>query len=164
MDEQKGKLDRILETMEELKEEKKGKKEKPFKLPFMSRVGKGAAKKNFVTVMVISENRNVDFKKLKITDQTIMLNGVPRLATGESVLNFKNKPLMVIPEWSVNPFSPSDNYNNSLKDGSNSAGYRLLMARMQGEAIKLGKKIGGWGISIGVLVIGGIIAWALIKG
>lgn len=164
MEEQKGKLDRILETVEELKEDKKTKKEKPFKLPFMSRVGRGAAKKNFVTVMTISENRNVSFKKLQITDQTIMLNGVPRLATGESVLNFKNKPLMVIPEWSVKPFSPSDSYNNSLKDGSNSAGYRLLMARMQGEAIKLGKKIGGLGISIGVLVIGGIIAWALIKG
>lgn len=164
MEEQKGKLDQMLDMMKELKDEKQTKKEKPFKLPFMSRVGKGAAKKNFATVMVISENRNVDFKKMQIIDQTIMLNGVPRLAAGEFVLNFKNKPLIVIPEWSVQPLSPSENFKNSLINGSNSAGYRLLMARMQTEAIKLGKKIGGWGISIGVLVIGGIIAWALIKG
>jgi hypothetical protein len=38
------------------------------------------------------------------------------------------------------------------------------MNRMQVEAIKLGKKIGGLGIGIGALIIIGVIVYALVTG
>jgi len=141
------------------KKDKKG-----FKIPFRARVSKANCKKNYVTILRVNENRNVNFEKVQILDQTMMVDGIPRLAPAEAILNYKNKPFMILPSWSVEPFSPSENYKTSLTNGSNSAGYRLLLARMQGEAIKLKKKIGGLGMSIGALIIGALIVYALISG
>jgi hypothetical protein len=151
-------LERIEEKLNYMAEPGK-KKGKQFKIPFNARIGKSKAKNNYITVMRINENRNISFERQQIMDQTIMVDEVPRLASGEYVFNYKNKPLMIVPSWSVEPFSPSKSYKSSLTDGSNSAGYRLLMNRMQGEAINLKKKLGGIGMSIV-----GIIAYALIAG
>ena len=153
--------------MEELEEEslkKKKKKKEGLKIPFMARVGKGNARKNYVTVIKLNENRNVDFEKKQIVEQTIMVDDVPRLASGEYIFNYKNKPILILPSWSVEPLSPSKDYKNSLINGANTAGYRIIMNRMQGEAIKLGKKIGGLGLSIGAIVIVGVIIYGLLTG
>lgn len=161
--EQKSKIDRIETKLDTILGDDK-KKKKKFKLPFRARISKSKAKQNYVTVIKINENRNLDFDREKIIDQTIMVDDVPRLASGEYIFNYKNKPVLIQPSWSVTPLSPSKHYSNSLLNGSNSAGYRLLMNRMQGEALKIGKKIGGLGLSIGALVIGSLIIYALITG
>jgi len=164
--EEKNRLERIEEAIVELTETTEGKKKKPknFKIPITKRVKGKKARDNYVTVLKINENNQLDFKKEKIFEQTIMIDDVPRLASGEYVMYYKRNPIIIQPSWCVEPFSPKQNFKESLDKGSNIAGYRLLMNRMQTEAIKLGKKIGGLGIGIGAIVVIGIIAYALISG
>lgn len=170
IDENKSRLDRIEDNQQEILDLIAGdkikiKKQKEFKLPWRARLNKKQGKANYVTVMKINENRQVNFIKEPIIEQTIMVDDVPRLASGEYVLNYKGKPLLVQPSWSVVPFSPSEHYKDSLKDGSNIVGYRLILNRMKLEAIKIGKKIGGWSIAIILgLIVGAIIIYALWKG
>jgi len=147
------------------KEEKNSKKkEKKFRLPFGKKVGKSQAKRNYVTVMKINENGNVDFIKKQIEDQTFMIDGVPRLGTPDYVLRWKNNPLVIIPSWSVKPYSPAIQFERSLNDGSNTKGYAILLARMQNEQISGNKQMGGlvkWILGLGLI---GIIAYALVTG
>jgi len=164
MTEDKTRMDRIEEKLDEIIEGGGKKKIKKFNIPIKARLGARRLKDNYAIVIKINENNQLDFIKEKIIEQTIMVDSIPRLASGKYVMNYKNKPVIIVPSWSVKPFSPSESYQESLKDGSNAAGYRLLMNRMQGEAIKLGKKIGGWGIGIGGIIIAGIVAYSLISG
>lgn len=158
----------IIEDIAELKEwvrNQKIVKEKKWKYPFGKKVGKGQKKKNFVTIVTIKENKNIDFKKYQIIDQTIMHDMIPRLATADCVLNDrKGNPVIVLPEWSVDPFSPSKHFQNSLEDGSNANAYRILMAKMESEKTNMKPKMGGiwkWIIGIG---LAGIIIYAILSG
>lgn len=139
-------------------------KVKKFRLPFGKKVGKLQAKKNFVTIMKINENGNVDFQKRQIQEQTFIEDGIPRLGTPNYVLRWKKNPMVIIPSWSVKPYSPTEQYEKSLNDGSNTKGYKILMAKMQSEIVKPTKQMGGvikWILGIGLLVI---IGYALISG
>ena len=161
--EEKSRFQRIEEKLDQLNEEKE-KKPKEFKLPFKGRVSVGKARKNYITIMKINENGFCEFEKQPIMDQTVLVDGVPRLASGEHVIYWKKNPIIIQPSWTVEPYAPSEHYKSSLKDGSNSAGYRLLMNRMQLETIALKKKIGGMGITIFGIIIAVIIAIALFQG
>jgi hypothetical protein len=153
-----------LETIEQKLKEEEIKKEKKFRLPFGKKVGKGQAKKNYVTVMKINENGNVEFKKIQIKDQTIMEDGVPRLATPDYVLRFKKNPMIILPSWSVEPFSPKQNFDNSLENGSNTKGYKILMAKMLSEALNAKKPMGNLlKILIGV-GLAAVIGYAFMSG
>lgn len=154
------KLKNVEEKLDSLLDGKKIKKPKEFKLPFRARINKKKAQDNWITVMEINENRGVRFSKQRIVDETINVNDVPRLATGEDVLNYKGKPIMIIPSWSVKPFSPSEDYRRSMTDGSNTRGYSLLLARMKMGAISNKKKL-GLGMGVGALILVGVIAYAL---
>lgn len=141
-------------------------KEKPkkFRLPFGKKVGKSQAKKNYVTIMKINENGNIDFQKRQIKEQTFIEDGIPRLGTPDYVLRWKKNPMIILPSWSVKPYSPKEQHEKSLSDGSNTKGYKILMAKMLLEAIKPTKQIGGiikWILGIGVLAI---IGYAFISG
>lgn len=137
-------------------------KKKLFKLPSKAKLSKSKIKNNWVTIMKINENKGVDFIKDKIDNQTIVIDGIPRLATAEDVLNYKGSPLIIQPSWSVKPFSPSENYEKSLEDGSNSKGYALLLARMKAGAIDLKKKMNVF-LIIGLVVVAGIVLYMVLK-
>lgn len=154
----------IKELLKENKEESKKKKDKKFKLPFGKKVGKSQARKNYVTVMKINENGNVEFSKKRIEQQTFMEDKIPRLATADYVMRWKNNPMIILPSWSVKPFSPSDNLEKSLKDGSNTKGYPILMARMQSEQLDTKKQMGGlikWILGLGLV---GLLIYAFMTG
>lgn len=158
-----GLQEELKEIKDLLKEEKKPKRKK-FRIPFGKKVGKSQAKKNYVTVIKINENGNLDFKKLQIDEQTIMEEGIPRLAATDYVLRYKKNPVIILPSWSVKPYSPSEQYEKSLNDGSNTKGYSILMAKMLKEQVNPKKQIGGmikWILGLGVA---GIIGYALITG
>lgn len=142
-----------------------GVKEKKFKYPFGSKVSKGQRRKNYVTVLLLNENGTLDWKKYQIEEQTILHDLIPRLATAGHVMFDKNgNPVVILPNWSVEPFSPLDHYEKSMINGSNSKGYKILMARMQSERVDAKKKMAGWvKWAIGILIVGGII-FALISG
>ena len=152
-----------IRSLKETIEETSTKKEKKFKLPWKARLSGKKVRDNYITVMTINENRGVDFKKVQIKDQAIMVDGIPRLATGDDVLLYKKKPLMVVPSWSVTPFSPKDSYEQSVRENMNTNGYRILLSIMKSELISSKKKL-GLGLTIGGIILLGIIAYALFKG
>jgi hypothetical protein len=150
----------VTEIKKKLIEEEQAKAKK-FRLPFGKKVGARQKKRNYVTLLKINENNQINFKKVQITDQTFMEDDIPRLAAAGYVLYWKKNPFVILPSWSVEPFSPMEHYKNSLINGTNTVGYSLLMATMKKEQITAKKQMSGllkWGIGIIVL---GIIVYAI---
>jgi len=157
----------IKEDVEELKKlvEAGALKEKKHRYPFGKKVGKSQKKKNYITIELINENGTVDFKKYQIIDQTVMHDTVPRLAAAGHILrDRKGNPLIILPNWSVEPFSPLEHYNKSMVNGSNAKGYKLLMARMQSEKVETKKNMAGWIKWVIGLALLGIIIFAIVTG
>ena len=140
-------------------------KEKKFRFPFGKRVGRSQKKKNYLTVLLLNENGTYNFKKYQINEQTIMHELIPRLATtGHVMFNKKGNPMVILPNWSVEPFSPKSHFEKSLEDGSNKKGFQILMNKMKSEQISAKKPMGNvlkWVIGI---VIAAIIGYALLTG
>lgn len=155
-------LENIERLMEEVKDGKKKKREKPFKLPFGKKVNKAQKKKNYVTIMKINENGGVDFQKTRIEEQAFVEEGIPRLGTADYILHWKGNPMVILPSWSVKPFSPVEQYEKSMLDGSNTKGYKILMAKMYSTQTSSKKEVGNivkWILGAGLLLI---IAYAFI--
>jgi hypothetical protein len=138
---------------------------KLWRLPRKARLNKKLLKKNYTTVLIINENRNVDAVKLPIEDGCIMVDDVPRMATEDYTLIFNGKPMIVLPSWSLKPFSPEENYEETVKENLTIAGRKLILAKMKLEAVNPKKKGGGgmigW-IILGLAILG--IAYYFIKG
>ena len=144
--------------------EDKGKKKKKFKLPFGKKVGMAQKKNNFVTLMKINENGQIKFDKVRIKDQTIMEDKIPRLATTQYVMYYKKNPIIILPSWSVEPFSPSKHLEKSLEDGTNVKGFSILLEKMQKEQLGVKKPISGFiKIAFG-LAVAALVGYALISG
>jgi hypothetical protein len=158
-------LETISKDLKDIKGEDEKEKKKKFRLPFGKKVSRGQAKKNYVTVIKANENGSATFEKERIEEQTVIIDGVPRLATPEYLIQFKKCPIMVIPSWSVQPINWRTNHANSLLNGSNKAGYQLLLNRMKLSGIEGAKKkmsgIVAW-IAGGILLC--IVGYALYTG
>ena len=159
----------IQEDLQEIKklmtDQKEGIKEKKFRFPFGKRVGRSQKKKNYVTVLLLMENGVYDFKKYQITEQTIMHDLIPRLATaGHVMFNKKGNPLVILPEWSVDPFSPKSHFDKSLEDGTNIKGFAILMNKMKSEQISAKKTMGNLFKWIIGAAVAAVIGYALVTG
>lgn len=159
------KEDIVEEIKKAIEDDKLKQKEKKFKLPFGKKVGKSQRKKNFVTILVLNENNNYEFKKYQIDDQTISHDTILRLATsGHVMYDNKGNPMIILPNWSVEPFSPLEHFQKSLVNGSNTSGYKILMNKMKLSQVDGGKKMGNvWKWIIGI-VVGGIIIFSVLSG
>jgi|TARA_Y100000310_G_scaffold339488_2_gene432300 hypothetical protein len=136
---------------------KKKKPIKPFKLPFKARINNSKLKKGYLTVVKIEDNMGVEFTKEPIVDGTIKLDGDTFHAVEDfDIFHYKGKPLIFQAKSKLNPYNP-------LKGEHETYGQKYVMARMEGDKIT-GKKKMGLGISIGVLIIVGIIVYALFTG
>ena len=155
----------VRKEIEQKAKEDNGVKEKKFRFPFGKRVGRSQKKKNYLTVLLLNENGTYNFKKYQINEQTIMHELIPRLATtGHVMFNKKGNPMVILPNWSVEPFSPKSHFEKSLEDGSNKKGFQILMNKMKSEQISAKKSMGNvlkWVIG---LVIAAIIGYALLTG
>ena len=157
-----GLTEEIKELKELLKDDKV--KEKKFKFPFTAKVSPARAKKNWITVIKVNENGNCNIIKKQIDEQTIMEDKIPRLASSQYVLHYKKNPLIILPSWSVEPYSPAERYKDSLNDGSNTAGYQILLNKMLKETVSDKKPIPNmlkWGIGLIVLAV---IGYAIFTG
>jgi len=158
-------LNKRLELVEaKMNEDEPKKKKKKFMLPFGKKVGRVQAKKNFVTIMKINENGNINFKKTQIQSQVFMEDGVPRLGTPDYVLRWKNNPMVILPSWSNKPFSPSEKFNESLDDGSNIKGHKILLAAMHEESLGKKKQMGNLLKIVLGLALAGVIGYAFLTG
>lgn len=78
--------------------------EKKFRIPKLS---KSKLKKGFVIVQVLKNNNYVDFKKLKVIDGNVYLreNETYHLADSDYIGMYKKFPLIILPEWSIEPLT-----------------------------------------------------------
>ena len=154
------KLDKLLNARE-LEEEKPEDVSKPWRIPFLtkfkSNVGKKKIEKGWATIIIIRNNRNLTFTRAQVKDGIAIIDGFPRVCTVDHTLFFKRKPFYILPEWSLKPFSPEDNYAQTERDKMNIAGRRAVLATLETEKIKTKKDYGNmiW-IVLGIIVIGGI--------
>lgn len=147
----------------------KQKKPKEFKIPISGRVGNIKAKKNWVTIMKLNENGSVRFEKDQIQEQTVIVDGVPRIATGKHVFHYKRNPLMILPSCSVEPLKLKDIKpltseqltQKSMEDGTNIKGFKLLLERAKIGEIKKKKSFGSIGMIIGGLIALGVIGYII---
>ena len=101
---------------------------------------------------------------IPIDEQTILVDQIPRLATGGYVFYWKKNPFIFLPSWSVEPLSAKGLFKESDQKGTNKAGYRLLLAAMEQRATKPKTQIGGvmkWILGLGLAAI---IIYAFISG
>ena len=141
----------------------KPKKPRQFRIPGRAKINRNKAKKNYATVMIVNENGNVDFVREQIVDQSIMVDKVPRIATADVVCQYKGKPLIIQPLWSVKPFSRADHYMETERQMLNTKGYKVLMDRMRKEALQA-KKALSWWLIIGGLILLGVVVYFLWQG
>ncbi len=152
-------LTKRIQTEIKKNEELKKVKEKKFRYPFGKKVGKKQRRRNFVTTLVINENGTCDFRKYQINEQTVLHDLIPRLATsGHMLFDKKGNPLIILPNWSVEPFSPLEHYKETMIDGSNTKGYKILMSRMLSDKVDAKKQMGSlikWilGLGLGAIII-----------
>ena len=149
---------------EKLKEQESKKSKKRFNIPFFKRVGTGKKKQNYVTVIRVNENGQLKFDVKRIENQTIMVDKIPRLATINHVMYYKKNPVIILPSWSVEPFSPAGHLTKSLADGSNVKGFAILLEKMQREQLGEKKQIGGIAKLVLGLALAAIIGYAFISG
>ena len=137
--------------------------EKKFRYPFGKKVGKSQRKKNYVTTLIIYENGTCDFKKYQIDEQTVIHDLIPRLATsGHMLFDKKGNPFIILPNWSLEPFSPLEHYKESMISGNNTNAFKILMAKMMSDKIDSKPKMGGmikWILGLGFAAI---IIYALV--
>lgn len=161
----------ISEDIKEIKDklvekEKEGLvKEKKWKFPFGKKVGRGQKKKNYVTVLLVNENGIYDFKKYQIEDQTIIHDLIPRIATTDYVMfDKKGNPMIVLMNWSIEPLNPKQHLKDSLANGTNTVGFKILMDKMLKTQVSAKAKMGGWVKWVIGLGLAAIIGYALITG
>ena len=153
----------IRDELKELKEiindsstKKKSKSPRPFRLPFKAKVGNSKLKNGYVTVAVINDNMAVDFRREPIKDGTIKIEDTFHAVEEFDIFNYKGKPFIFQAKSKLNPYNP-------LRGDNETYGQPYVMARMEGDKITAKKKI-GLGISIGVLIIVGVVVYALFTG
>ena len=158
MEEEKNEIrDKSLkEKVDEIYYSEDRKKQKKFKIPFKGRVGKSKLKNGYITVVSIEENRNLDFIREPIIDGTIKLQDTFHAIDETDVFFYKNKPIVFQAKKKLNPFNPLEGLNETY-------GQKYVMARMEGDKI-ITKKSMGMGMSIGLLIIGAVIAYGIFFG
>lgn len=155
MEEEKTIKEEIKELKELVKENKKSTVKK-FRVPTKAKLNQRKIREGYVSVVVINENRNIDFTKEQIKDSTIKLNDTFHAVDESAIYFYKGKPFIFLPKTKLNPYDPLEGKNETY-------GQKYVMARMEGDKITTKKKI-GWGLSIGVLVVVGVIIYALVTG
>lgn len=146
----------LTEIKTKLEAQEKPEETKKWKMPWKGKVSTSQARNNYATICVVKDNLEVDFVKKQISDGTIDIDGLPRVATADHVLHYKGKPFFIVPYWDTKPFSPVSSYEQSVRDRTNIAGRRLILSKLEKEAIKPKGKMNNttlW-IILGVIILG----------
>jgi hypothetical protein len=148
------KLDSIVDQLNKITEEKKA-KEKKIKFP---KVSKGKLKKNYVIVILLRTNKQIDMRVLPIQDNMVYLkdNETFHIATTDYVMRYKNYPVIILGEWDLQPISPDELMNKTISEKRLALPQKIIIQAMK-QAQLSGKKKG---INIGIIliVIGAIAA------
>ncbi len=146
------KLDRILDTLES--EESGG---KDFKLPASKRMGeKRKIKKNNALVIVIKTNGNFDIRFIPIRDDLVYLKQSRTYhdARTRHIGYYKKYPVLIIPEWDLEPLSRASLYKEA-EEGRLAKAQAVIIHNVEQAMGLLNKKKSMAGAGIILLIIGG---------
>lgn len=165
-------IEKMLKEQQAREETKQKKKVKKFRIPFFKRVNHKQAAKGWTTVFKINESGFIEISKKKTAEQTIWVDGIPRLAFSEHIMYIKKNPVMFLPSWSVVPLAKEQlanldieqNQKESLVNGENSKGYKILLAAMKGSAINHKQPMGGILMKAIGLILVVVVGYAFLTG
>lgn len=153
-------LSKKIDDLAEKFDESKSKKKPKFKMPWKAKVNKQKIRKGYATILVVKENKGVDFIREPIKDSVVTLQEGNEISfhaiDSDDILNYKGKPFMIISKNKKNPYNPAKGKNETY-------GHKYILARMESERLSLKKKM-GWGIGIGGLIIAAIIGYSVLFG
>ena len=144
-------LDELTKRIES-KEEKK-KEESGFKIPKKLNIKK--LKKNYVLLIRLRTNQQVVMDRVPIEDDMIYLkeNDTYHSATTDCVWRYKNFPVMILPEWSLQPISPTELFEKSVQNKELALPQRALIKAIEMSQIKKKKGMNIWIIVIIIIAI-----------
>ena len=147
------------------KEMVKEKKLRKFRMPGSGKVNNAKAKKNWISICYIQNNGVVRFMRAQINEGVINIDGTPHVAMTEYIMTYRNKPFIIVPEWSATPFSPRDDRDLAERERRLSIGWKLMANYLEQQQIKP-KGMGGsmWIWIIVILAICGLGYWAYQSG
>ncbi len=145
-----------LEELEKKFEEIKSKKPKKFRIPFKGKVSNRKVREGYISIVVIRDNKNIDFVKEPIVDGTFKLNDTIHAIDEKDIFLYKGKPFVFQTKRTINPYNP-------LNEEHQTYGQKYIMSRMESDKLTLKRQL-GWGMSIGVLIIVGIIGYSIFSG
>ena len=123
---------------------------------FRSRLGKRKIRKNYIIVGYIRENKNFEFHKAEVQDGCYDIDGTKHTITAEEVLIWNKRPIVIQPSWSITPFSPKEDHDETLEKNRSTLGYRILLNNLEKSVIDGKKKANMGGLILILLVLGGI--------
>jgi hypothetical protein len=138
-------------------DELSGKKEiKKWNVPFFSRLTPARAKRNWVLICYIQENKGVSFVKAQIDEGVILINGIPHTVSSDEILFYRKLPFIIVPSWSIKPFSAHQNLQNTKDAGNSTLGWEYIMNYLKKTEIKSVKNAGMimW-VMLGLVILGG---------
>jgi len=162
----------ISEKLDKLREKLDEQEEKKFKLPWSIKFSGGKLKKNFVVVEIIRANGGVEFKMVKIEDNTIKLDDIYYDASADYILRYGKYPMIILPEWNIKPigesneqkyelkpFSSRENLNEAVDKGTLTSAEKFILTKMKMDAIQPKSHISMKAVIIMLLVLaGGFVA------
>lgn len=137
---------------------------KGFKLPWSAKLGKKKIRNGWVIVCYINENKEVQFFKKKVEEGTIIHKEIPYLANSQYMLSYKRKPLLIVPSWSIEPFSANVNMSEAERLKTLSIGYRYIYNRLRNTMLSEKKGFGGILLIVGGILVIGALAYLIFHG
>lgn len=132
------------------------KEEKKFRLPiFMQLFGKAQMKKGFCVVIFVRTNGQIEIKMVRVENNTIKIGDVIYAASADYIMRWKRFSVMIVPEWTMVPFSPAENFKSASTEGTLTAAEVLVASRMKTDAIKPKLNFDIKWLLIAAVVIGG---------
>lgn len=150
------KLDLLIESQVE----EKKKKDKKFRMPLGVALGSWRMNRQpYAIIFYLRTNGQIDIQMKKIEDDTVKFGEYIYEASSNSIWRYKRKPVIILKEWDMKPLTAKEEFQQAVSDGTLTAGEKLIITKMQLDAIKKGVQV-NW-LTIGVLIIvavGGLIA------
>lgn len=158
-------LDELTKRLEEQEHKEKKKEEKTLKIP---KIGLGKLKKNYVLLVRLKTNQQMVMERVPIEDDMIYLrdNDTYHSATTDCVWRYKGLPVMILPEWSLQPINPTDLFEKSVTNKELVLPQRALIKAIELSQIKKKKKGNIWlivGIIIAIVAIVFVLSQVLKK-
>lgn len=157
-------LARIADTQDKMMSMYKGKELKKFNLPLKGRVGRGKIKKGWVGILFVRTNKNAMFLKAPIEDSIVVVDNTPHYVKPENILLYKNKPFIIVLEWSLSVLSLVEHVNQTNQLNDRAEGWQFATNYLFKTQIKQKIKM-SWGIVlIGLLGLAGLGYYAFKSG